>query len=116
MTRDHTSNKIILLSNNHILIVLKIIDKINKTDYLIYSRKIWSLYNEILIYIYAEKMNTQLEKNFIASLAKKAAKIEDQKTRDEICSFIIIGMKEDSPERDLFNKAYLNERVNLEKK
>lgn len=114
--KDRIRDKIKFLSSSFILISIKCTRKLKENEYKQYSEKLWSLFKDLICYIYGNQMSESIDKKSINVVAEQAVQIDNDFIRDDVCKFIINGLHEESKDRELFNTVYVRERVKSESK
>jgi len=93
---------------------LSTIDLVRMSGANYYSR-VWSIFNDLIVFIYASKMNREIERNSIILAAKMTAEFE-KKTKKKIYSLISTGLISGTANSELFKKFYTNTLIELNTK
>ena len=80
-----------------------------------YYSRIWSIFNDLVAFIYASRMTQEIERNSIILLAKMTAEFE-KRTKKKIYSFISSGQISGTANSELFKKFYTNTLIELNTK
>jgi len=80
-----------------------------------YYSRVWSIFNDLIAFIYTSRMTQEIEKNSIILLAKMIAGFE-KRTKKKIYSFISSGLISGTANSELFKKFYTNTLIELNTK
>jgi len=77
--------------------------------------KLWSIYNDIVKFVYGNEMDRVIEDRSKALLAEMISEIEFKSGR-KIFSHIASGLINDTAESDIFQKAYTKSTITMQQK
>jgi hypothetical protein len=79
-----------------------------------YSQRLWSIYNDLVNFVFGNEMDEIVDKNSRSLVAQFTAK-DDMPKRERLFQFIFSGLTEGTSESDSFNQIYLDNVIRSKK-